>query len=253
MPNNYTPKNEWEKQYEREYRRIRQAIIRQIKLGYHVPEKLIPQKPSKVKNVTQEDVKKLIELTPKEIRKNSVYIDTETGEAFNGLDVVNSHHTAKPSRAKISKNNKKIKTHKKRGGQPTKNTAPPKENTLNMQIIDDVSAMLKEWQPAPYWHASFLQRKTENYYKISAIWSEVLETEGEYEVAYRLESNASEITKLIERLLYSSDSSVDDDFNMGRFIELLIGRPLSAFESDEYNEMARESAIESIRGRNSIG
>ena len=113
--------------------------------------------------------------------------------------------------------------------------------------------MLSEWNPAPYWHASFLQRKTENYHKIRALWNETLETEGEYEVGYRLEQNASEFMRLIERLLYASDSSVEDDFNMGRFIELLIGRPLTAFESDAYTEMARESAMDSLRGENSIG
>ena len=188
MSKNNTPKNEWEYQYEREYRRIIQAVNRQKKLGYHIPKNLLPIKPSKVKNITPEDVERLIELTPQKIRKNSVYIDEETGEAFPGLDLVNSHHKPKASNAKIRENTTKPpkplkqqttknikqqtsdsatpktnnKTPKTKG--KSKNNAPPKENNLNMQIIDLVNDMINGWQPAPYWHTSFLQRKIENYH-----------------------------------------------------------------------------------------
>lgn len=262
MSDNYAPKNEWEQQYEREYKRITQAIRRQKKLGYFVPEEVKPKPPSKVKVMSPIEVERLFKLTPKEIRKQSVWIDQDTGEAHQGLDIVNSHHKAKPSTAKIAerkaKKQKQIKEptqrkpRKKKKKEPA-NTAPPKENNLNMQIIDTINRLLDEWQPAPYWHSTFLERKTVNYHRISTLWKEILSTEGEYEVAYRLENNATEFIRLVERLLYSSDSSVEDDFNMGRFIELLINRPLTASESDMYTEMAREAAMDSLRGENSIG
>ena len=102
MSNKNTPMSEWEDQYKREYNRIIQAINRQKKLGYFVPEEVHPIKPSKKKTITPEDVERLIEITPKKIRKSSIYIDKETGEGFQGLDVVKSHHVAKPSKAKIS-------------------------------------------------------------------------------------------------------------------------------------------------------
>ena len=285
MSKNNTPMSEWEYQYQREYNRIIQAINRQKKLGYFVPEEVRPLKPSQKKTITPEDVERLIEITPQKIRKSSIYIDKETGEGFKGLDVVNSHHKPKPSEAKIrqpSTNNGEIQTTNqpkqiapkqpkqiapkqtkektklspKQSSEPftpPEPSTPPKENTLNTQIVDTINRMLSEWQPAPYWHASFLERKTENYYKISAIWQETLETDGEYEVAYRIESNATELIRLLERLLYSSDSTIEDDFNIGRFIELLIGRALTAFESDAYSELAREAAMDSLRGENSFG
>lgn len=262
MSDKYTPKSEWEQQYEREYKRITQAIRRQKKLGYYVPEDVKPVAPSKVKTFSQQDVENLIRLTPKEIRKKSAWIDKESGEVFYGLDVVKSRHTPKPSVAKVDgyrkKKTRQISEPTKRKSRKKKITkdievAPPKENNLNRQIIDNISSLLDEWQPAPYWHASFLVRKTVTYHTISALWKEVLATEGEYEVAYRLEEHAQELLRIVERLLYSSDSSVEDDFNMGRFIELLIQRPLTSAESDMYSEMARESAMDSLRGENSIG
>lgn len=262
MADNYTPKNELKQQYDREYKRITQAIRRQKKLGYFVPEELKPESPSKVKVISKTEVERLITLTPKEIRKQSILIDKETGEAYPGLDIVNSHHKDKQSTAKIYgtkvkkpkqiKEPTRIKSRKKKNNE-LENIAPPKENSLNMQIIDTINRLLDEWQPAPYWHSAFLERKTVNYHHISTLWRETLVTEGEYEVAYRLESNATEFIRLVERLLYSSDSSVEDDFNMGRFIELLVNRPLTATESDMYTEIAREAAMDSLRGENSIG
>ena len=278
MPNKNTPNSELLKQYDREYKRILQAIRRQKKLGYIVPEELKPVSPSKVEKVRKKDVTKLIKLTPQAIRKKSAFVDETTGEVFDGLDIVKSHHKAKPSTAKVKerkpRKQKQIqqpsesKIKRKRNGEvvqekqtrqkkKSKKTepeyAPPRESTLNTQIIDTINQLLDEFDAAPYWRGSFLERKYSNYHKISALWQETLATEGEYEVAFRLENNATEFTRLVERLLYASDSTIEDDFNMSRFVELLIGRALTAEESDYYTEIARESAIDALRGENSVG
>lgn len=278
MSNKNTPNSTLFQQYEREYKRIQQAIRRQIKLGYAVPEELKPIPPTKVEKVTAKDVERLIKLTPQAIRKKSTYVDPHTGEVFEGLDIVKSHHKAKPSTAKVkerkprkpkqiqqpteSKRKRKRKgeegqekqtKRKKKQKQTEPEYAPPKENTLNMQIIDTINQLLAEFDAAPYWRGSFLERKYSNYHKISALWQETLATEGEYEVAFRLENNATEFIRLVERLLYASDSTIEDDFNMSRFVELLIGRALTAYESDHYTEIAREAAMDALRGENSIG
>lgn len=121
MPKNTSPKSKWYDQYAKEYRRITQAIRRQEKLGYFIPEEVRPVKPSQMPTIRKSDVQRLIKLTPKKIRKESVYIDTDTGEAFPGLDVVKSHHKAKPSKAKSKSTTPK----KKR--KPKKPTPPQPE------------------------------------------------------------------------------------------------------------------------------
>ena len=270
MSDNYTPKNEWELQYEREYNRILQAIRRQEKLGYYVPKSVKPIAPSKVKNITQTDVEYLIQLTPKEIRKQSVYIDKYTGQQYQGLDVVVSHHKAKPSVANITQQHHKPKqistptvrtprkTHKNEPSdftEPTKSefTAPPKENNLNMQIIDDITRILNQWQPEIYWTPSFHQRKLQTYYTLTQVWAEILENDGEYETAYRIESNAQEIKDLIQRLIYDSDSQLEDEINLARLLTLLFGRAISAFEADYYTETAQSMVQDTLMGENSIG
>lgn len=121
MPTNTSPKSKWYDQYAKEYRRITQAIRRQEKIGYFVPEEVKPVKPCEMSTIRKSDVQRLINLTPKKIRKKSVYVDTDTGEAFHGLDIVKSHHKAKPSKAK----SKSTKPKKKR--KPKQPTTPPQE------------------------------------------------------------------------------------------------------------------------------
>ena len=115
MPRKNTHRSKWFEQYAKEYKRISQAIRRQEKLGYTIPDKIRPIKPSEMHNIRKTDVQRLIRLTPQKIRKSSWYTDPQgDGETFYGLDVVKSHHKAKPYKAKtpISKSKKKSKPKK---------------------------------------------------------------------------------------------------------------------------------------------
>lgn len=121
MPKNTNPKSKWYDQYAKEYRRITQAIRRQEKLGYFIAEEVKPVKPSQMSTIRKSDVQRLINLTPNKIRKESVYVDADTGETFPGLDIVKSHHKAKPSKAKTTS----TKPKKKR--KPKQPIPPPQE------------------------------------------------------------------------------------------------------------------------------
>lgn len=146
MPRNTNPKSKWYDQYTKEYRRITQAIRRQEKLGYYVPDEVKPVKPSEMSTIRKSDVQRLISLTPKKIRKESIWTDKGTGEAFPGLDIVKSHHKAKPSKAKT----KTTKPKKKR--KPNKPT-PPKQDPKELDTfwygddIDYVPEAQREYYP----------------------------------------------------------------------------------------------------------
>lgn len=242
MSNNNTPKKELEQQYQREYNRIKQAINRQKKLGYIVPEEIIPLPPSKVKNITPEHVERLVELTPKKIRKSSVYVDPQSGEAFEDSDVVNSHHVGKQSQAKVGESatqphqKRKIKksTPSKQTSTEQEYTAPPKDNNLNMQIIEDITEMLETWAPASYWTTSYAAMKSTYRTAIYDKWMQAINNEGAYQLAYRLENNAMLYHRMIDRVIHFSDSVSEDRANLNEIITFLTGHSLTAEESDRY-------------------
>ena len=146
MPRKNTHKSKWFEQYTKEYKRISQAIRRQEKIGYTIPDEIRPVKPSGMRNITKRDVQRLIRLTPQKIRKSSWYTDPQgAGETFYGLDVVKSHHKAKPSKAKTPA----LKTKKKR--KPKKPIPLPQESEeLDTFWYDDDIDLVPEPQRQYY-------------------------------------------------------------------------------------------------------
>ena len=134
MPKKNTPNGNPIEQYKREYTRIQQAIYRQKKLGYVVPENLIPVAPRNISNVTPKMLSDMASLTPKKIRQNSYWVDSSTGETFYGHDVVKSHHKASPSKAKTR-------------SKPSKKRSQTEEQELDPFFYgDDIEYVPEEYQ-----------------------------------------------------------------------------------------------------------
>ena len=82
------------KEYNKEVRRLKQAIKRAEKQGYIVPESIIPQRP---KTITQGSVRRLSKITPEKIRQKS---------DFQALEAVTDKSKDKEQRKKINKKSK---------------------------------------------------------------------------------------------------------------------------------------------------
>ena len=243
-------------QYEREYKRVTQAIRRQRKYGYTISPELIPPKPSKMEKIKTEDVERLRNLTPKFIRENSYNAKEKIGDAEYRKDVTPSFHNPKQSKSsgaggiKYKKSGaEKTKKHtKKKPSNKTKDEAriPPKESNLNTQIISDITELLNNFDPSVIIRDSVRARKMGVHATLSLMWEEVLSTEGEYEVAYRLEQDAEELRRITNRLLYDSGKGYSESFDMGRFGEIVFGRAFTQVESDYYSDYAYNVSIEKL-------
>ena len=81
-------------EYNKEVRRLKQAIRRAEKQGYIVPESIIPQRP---KTITQGSVRRLAKITPEKIRQKS---------DFQAVESVTNKSKDKEQRKKINKKSK---------------------------------------------------------------------------------------------------------------------------------------------------
>lgn len=255
MANNNTPKNPLFDQYKREYQRLQLVFKRQEKKGYVIPKELKPRHYNFYDMgedslpLTLSDILDLINLTPAEVRRRSYYRNPNTGELTYGLDVVKSKHKAKPSVRKLNKSDKVNK-----GVQPefikysVDGEIPPIESNLNTDIIDRISALFEDWTPAPYWNTTWLQRKTSFYVTLYSEWSNALHSEGAYQLANRMENKAEYFNHLIDRILHASDDTVEDTANVNEIIQFLLGRTLTAEESDMYTEQAGDYIRDAIMG-----
>lgn len=68
-------------EYNKQIKRLKQAVRRAEKRGYIIPDNIIPEKP---KRVTRKTVEKLKQITPTEIYSKSEKLDFETGELIAG-------------------------------------------------------------------------------------------------------------------------------------------------------------------------
>lgn len=258
MPNKNTPNGQLFEQYQREYQRISQVIRRNKKLGYTLPENLIPVKPSKLEYVTQELIAELQKMTPQELRLNSIYVDSSSGEVYTGVDHVVSHHKAKPSQAKVkplSNKGKRLVTPETEKilyntiPEPD-DVIPPIETSLNLDIIERINNLIADFEPPMNRTETFIFRKIMNHANIKIHWEETISREGEYAVAYRLENCAEEFYELARKLMYESESETEEDFQMSQFVTMLTGKALTAWEADEYDSRAAVIANDIIRGFN---
>lgn len=68
-------------EYNKQVKRLKQAVRRAEKRGYIIPDTIIPEKP---KRITRKAVEKLKQITPTEIYSKSEKLDFETGELIAG-------------------------------------------------------------------------------------------------------------------------------------------------------------------------
>lgn len=66
-----------EKEYNKQRRRLKQAIARSEKQGYIFPENILPEKP---KRITKASVRRLAKITPESLRQKGEFLIEETGE-----------------------------------------------------------------------------------------------------------------------------------------------------------------------------
>lgn len=182
------------------------------KKGYIIDKELLPLKPSELTNPLSKDIKKLEKITPQYIREHSAYRDKDTGE--------------------IAPAQKPLRTSKKR-----KQEEPPESVNLNTQIIGDITVLIDSFRAASYWpRARRFQKQILNE-TLSKMWADAVNNdEDTYALAARLENNAEELHRLIERVQYDSGAGYDAHADIGRFAAIIFGSPLSPNLSDFYDE-----------------
>lgn len=89
-----------EKEYSKQRKRLKQAIIRAKKQGYVFPENVLPDKP---KRITKASVRRLAKISPESLRKKGEFLIEETGELIpvkGNKDVIKQEITRKKRRRK---------------------------------------------------------------------------------------------------------------------------------------------------------
>ena len=179
-----------QKAYQKERRRLLQAVRRGEKEGYIFPEDVVPDLPKRVTKKQLDNIKKI---KPKQLYKNAVFVYQETGK------VVPAEQRKQEVKQEAISKAKEVRKRKKKISTPSVPTYYPTISIIDT-IRDRISELTREAKPPfPIEH-----RKNE----LLSIFEDTVTMYGDNIIEYEdyLEAHESEIAELLNVISYDSNS-----------------------------------------------
>lgn len=179
-----------QKAYQKERRRLLQAVRRAEKQGYIFPEDVVPKLP---KRVTKKRLEKIQKIKPKQLYKKAVFVYQETGE------IVHAEQRKQEVKQEAIKKAKETRKRKKKISIPSVPTYYPTISIIDT-IRDRISELTRETKPT----IPIDNRKNE----LLAIFEDTVTMFGDNIIEYEhyLEAHESEIAELLNVISYDSNA-----------------------------------------------
>lgn len=214
-------KTENQKAYQKERRRLLQAIRRAEKQGYIFPEDIVPDVP---KRVTKKQLEKIQKTKPKQLYKKAEFVYKETGE------VVPAEQRKQEVKQEAIRKAKETRKRKKKISIPNVPTYYPTISIIDT-IRDRISELTREAKPP----IPIENRKNE----LLVIFEDnlTLYSDNITEYEHYLEEHESEIADLLNVISYDSNAEqVSASFvSLGR---ILNAKSLSMSQAENLSTMA---------------
>lgn len=261
--------------YLKEIKRLNKFIEQQTRKGFIFPKSIIPETP---KTITKSSVERLQKITPDKMFELATYKHPKTGEIVSG--VIGKQIEAKTAKPKTKSQGKRDAFYSNTGlsgaglrgggnppkksdvtiqniketideisgkvGTPSNNVKVENVSSVDKQFLNETMNEIMNWQPLSNWTQGLADAKRDDRSRLLRILETAIETEGADNVARRMNEIASEISSLVQEILYASgskegnfkDGRTQVNFDLVRFASLMIGRPLTV---DEAKTMAEEA------------
>ena len=210
-----------QKAYQKERRRLLQAVRRAEKQGYIFPEDIVPEVP---KRVTKKQLEKIQKTKPKQLYKKAKFVYQETGE------VVPAEQRKQEVKQEAIRKAKETRKRKKKISIPNVPTYYPTISIIDT-IRDRISELTREAKPP----IPIENRKNE----LLAIFEDnlTLYSDNITEYEHYLEEHESEIADLLNVISYDSNAEqVSASFvSLGRILNT---KSLSMSQAENLSTMA---------------
>ena len=210
-----------QKAYQKERRRLLQAVRRAEKQGYIFPEDVVPELP---KRVTKKQLENIQKIKPKQLYKKAEFVYQETGE------IVPAEQRKQEVKQEATIKAKETRKRKKKTSTPYIPTYYPTISIIDT-IRDRLSELTREAKPP----IPIENRKNE----LIAIFEDNVTLYGDNIEDYEhyLEAHESEIAELLNVISYDSDAEkVSASFvSLGRLLNM---KSLSMSQAENLSMMA---------------
>ena len=195
-----------QKAYQKERRRLLQAVRRAEKQGYIFPEDVVPELP---KRVTKKQLEKIQKIKPKDLYKKAEFVYQQTGE------IVPAEQRKQELKQEAITKAKETRKRKKKISAPSVPTYYPTISIIDT-IRDRLSELTREAKPP----VPIENRKNE----LLAIFEDNVTLYGDNisEYEHYLEAHESEIAELLNVISYDSDAAKVSAFfvALGRLLNM---------------------------------
>jgi hypothetical protein len=218
-----------QKAYQKERRRLLQAVRRAEKQGYIFPEDIVPELP---KRVTKKQLEKIQKTKPKQLYKKAEFVYQETGEVVSAEQRKQEVKQEAIRKAKETRKRKAKETRirKKKISTPSVPTYYPTISIIDT-IRDRISELTREAKPP----IPIENRKNE----LLAIFEDniTLYSDNITEYEHYLEAHESEIAELLNVISYDSNAEqISASFvSLGRILNM---QALSMSQAENLSMMA---------------
>lgn len=227
--------------YKKQEKRIKAFYRRAEKRGYRFDTK---ETFDSTKRITQKELKRLSQLTPRKLYETATYLDPVSGKTVSGTE----------GRV-IERRAAYYKGREKQMATPYTSTqydddyyywayeqqyeySPPNTTDDILQNIEDLFNLIDSFEHKDSWSPDFRRIKTNDKNMLLNMLNGAISQLGRRQVAENIEANANELKNQIEAVLYGSSGDKKDGVqpNLLKIHEILFQRSPDMWEAEQYME-----------------
>lgn len=226
-----------EKEVKKNLKRIKQFVRRAEKRGYSFSEKAIPTLP---KTITEKTLSYYKSITPEKLYKKAVYVSPQ------GTKIKASERRKQERKQAAEKAARTRKRWAEVQEYPIE-LSVSSENEMNM-LFQTFVDMFESWTPESWYSEELSKFKQRDRSRALGILNGAREELDDTVVAINIQSNATRLHELANKILYESGNKYREDSRNGEIntalnemSAILYGRPLSVSESIALTEMSESN------------
>lgn len=218
-------------EYRHELKRLRQFKSRAEKRGYEFHDINLQHILDTGRPDTTQELKKAVrvmkELTPEVLYSTAEFLDISTGEMVSGREGRKIERSRASMKGQFARSEGKL--------------LPAEEYV----VLDNLIQLLNDFTPSG-WDTEFKNARRNT---LKSILADAISTNGRNAVARSVQENSSKINRLIEEILYSSETQANQqriEFDMIEFATIVRGSSLTLDESFDLTQQMEDMELEEI-------
>lgn len=226
--------------YKKQEKRIKSFYRRAEKRGYRFDTK---ETFDVTKRITQKELKRLSQLTPRKLYETATYLDPSSGKTVSGtegrvIERRTAYYKGREKQMATPYTPEYIDYSDYEHSVQEYDYSPPDTTTDILQNVEELFEVIDSYEHKDNWSPEFRRIKTNDKNMLVNMLTGAISQLGRKQVALNIEANANELKNQIEAVLYGNSGNKKDGVqpNLLKIHEMLFQRSPDMWEAEQYME-----------------